>query len=66
MDTISFLRMPDVVARTGLSRSSIYAKVKSGEFPTSIPIGARSVAWRSDHIDQWIQKCIDDSDQGDK
>lgn len=30
------LRMPDVKARTGLSRSSIYAYIKDGKFPQHI------------------------------
>ncbi len=38
------LRRPDVEAVTGLSRSSLYAKMDSGDFPCPVRIGARAVA----------------------
>lgn len=51
---ISILRARDVKARTGLSRSAIYAKIKVGEFPPSISLGTRAVGWPSNEIDEWI------------
>ena len=50
----SLLRLPSVVARTGYSRSSLYALIAKGEFPAPVSLGARAVAWPSDEIDQWI------------
>lgn len=50
----ALLRLPAVSARVGFGRSSIYAKVKKGEFPAPIQIGARVVAWPSAEIDAWI------------
>jgi prophage regulatory protein len=49
-----FLRLPQVKQRTGLSRSSIYAKISLGEFPAPVNLGARAVAWIGAEIDQWI------------
>ncbi len=37
------LRMPVVTGRTGLSRSHIYVKIKSGEFPAQFVLGTRAV-----------------------
>jgi len=51
---ISFLRLPAVKQRTGLSRSSIYAKVADSKFPAPVRLTERAVGWRSDDIDQWI------------
>lgn len=34
------LRLPEVKAKTGFGRSTIYALMASGEFPRSIRIGA--------------------------
>ncbi len=48
MDVI--LRLPAVKSRTGLSRSSIYAKVRTGEFPKPISIGIRSIGWMESEI----------------
>ena len=41
---LSLLRLPAVKARVGLCRSSIYAKIAAGEFPSPINLGARAVA----------------------
>jgi len=49
------LRLPAVKSLTGLSRSTIYAAVKRGEFPTPIPLGARAIGWLSTELDAWIQ-----------
>lgn len=48
-----FLRLPAVIERVGKSRSAIYRDIQSGLFPAPIRIGAQSVAWDSDAIDQW-------------
>ncbi len=54
-------RLPEVMGRTGLSRSTIYHKMSLDEFPHSINLGIRSVGWVSDDVEQWIQDCIDES-----
>ncbi len=51
-DTI--LRLDLVKRRTGLSRSSIYAFIKNGDFPPPIKLGLRCVGWQSQEIDEWI------------
>lgn len=48
------LKRQDVESKTGLSRSSIYAAVKAGNFPEPISIGAHRVAWLEAEVDQWI------------
>lgn len=53
-----FLRLTDVIKRTGLSRSSIYQNIADGNFPTNISLGARSVAWLESEIDAWMQTRI--------
>lgn len=52
--TQSILRLPQVKSRCGLGRSSIYEKIRKGEFPPPIAIGIRARGWLSDEIDQWI------------
>jgi prophage regulatory protein len=49
------LRLKKVCYKTGLSRSSLYVAMKRGEFPKSVSIGKRSVAWKSTDIDEWIE-----------
>ena len=47
-------RLPDVMAHTGLSRSTIYHKMNAHDFPRSVNLGLRSVGWIADEVDQWI------------
>ena len=58
MENISLIRLSEVIRRTGLSRSSIYAAISRKEFPPSIPLGARSVAWIEKEIAHWIEQRI--------
>jgi len=55
----TILRLPDVRARTGLSRSTIYLRIAEGKFPPPINLGERSVGWLESEIDAWIAKRIE-------
>ena len=48
------LKRPEVEAVTGLSRASIYARIKTGAFPVPVRLGPNSVAWRAADIHRWI------------
>lgn len=52
----TFLRRPQVEARTGLPRSTIYDRMKKGSFPKPINLGKRTVAWLSVDIEAWIEQ----------
>ena len=49
-----FLRLPDVMAATGLGRSSIYAFVRDKSFPPPIKVGERASAWDAGEVDAWM------------
>ena len=49
----TFLRRPQVEARTGLKRSTIYQRVRAGSFPAPIRIGPRAVAWLESDVEAW-------------
>jgi prophage regulatory protein len=56
----SLLPRKEVEKRCGLSRSSIYARMKVGTFPKPIHDPDSSIVWwRSSEIDAWIQSRID-------
>ena len=57
----TILRLPEVVKRTGLSRSTIYLKIDQGHFPRQIKLSERAMGWPSSVIDDWIQDRIDES-----
>jgi prophage regulatory protein len=55
MNQSVLLRMPDVIKRVGLSRSSIYAAIREGLFPAPISLlGKRSVAFHEHMVEEWI------------
>ena len=48
------LSLPEVVRLTGLSRSTLYRKVKEGDFPLPVKLGKRAVGWRESEVIAWI------------
>lgn len=55
---VTIIRLPQVKARLGVSRSSIYSLVKSGKLKAPISLGARSVGWLSIDVDEFINSRI--------
>ena len=49
------LKIEEVAARVSLSKSTIYARIRSGVFPKPIALGERRRAWPEDEIDAWIE-----------
>ena len=66
MSDKTILRLPEVLTRTGLSRSSVYAKIATHNFPPSIKLGPRAVGWIADEVEAWIQSRIDVSRSSDE
>ena len=50
------LRLPNVKAITGLSRSTIYLRMSEGSFPRQVNLGSRAVGWLASEIDHWIEE----------
>jgi len=55
---VRFLRLPEVLARTGLSRSTIYVRLEQGRFPRPVSLGGRAVGWIEAEVDEWIRERI--------
>lgn len=47
------LRVPAVMARTGLSRTTIYRRVRAGTFPAPVDLGNGLIGWTDEVIDTW-------------
>jgi prophage regulatory protein len=52
------LRLKQVMESTGLSKSSIYARIAEGTFPKQIPLGPRLVVWLESDIQNWIAEHV--------
>lgn len=57
------LRLPEVISRCGLRRGSIYSRIKDGDFPSPIRLGANSIGWIESEVDAWLQERIRQSRQ---
>jgi len=53
--TDTLLRLPQVRAKVGLSRSTIYRLVDAGKFPRPLKLSAQTVAWRASELDEWLE-----------
>ena len=61
---VRFLRLPEVLARTGLSRSTIYVRLDQGRFPRPVSLGGRAVGWIEAEVDEWVREQIEASRGG--
>ena len=48
--THHILRLPDVKAATGLSRSTLYLRIANGVFPHPVSLGGRAVGWPAHEV----------------
>ena len=48
------VRSAEVLSRTGLSRTTIWRKIRSGDFPAPIQLGPNSVGWPEHEVDAWV------------
>jgi prophage regulatory protein len=58
---LRILRRKQVEARIGLSRSTIYERIKAGTFPAPISLGAKSVGWIESEVDDWLSSQVEKS-----
>ena len=48
------LRRPEVERVCGLSKPTIYRNIAAGTFPRPVKLGERSVGWRVQDIQDWV------------
>jgi prophage regulatory protein len=54
------LRFSDVLSKTGLSRSSVYLRIRAGDFPVPVLLGdGRAVGFLQREVDGWINALAD-------
>lgn len=49
-----FLRLPEVMKRTGLGRSTLYSLISEGEFPRAVLLSKRLVGFVESEVDAWV------------
>lgn len=51
-----FIRLPVILSVIPVSRSSWWAKVKSGVYPQPVKLGANTTAWKAEDIHALIKQ----------
>jgi len=62
------VRLKTVLSRTGLSRSTIYRKIREGTFPPQLKISTNGAGWRESDINRWVAdpatwRAVNDNDE---
>lgn len=52
------VRMREVLRMVGLSRATIYKRIKQGKFPAAVPLGDVAVGWLRSEVEQWITEQV--------
>jgi prophage regulatory protein len=50
----ALVRLSDVCKLVGLSRSSIYSRIREGTFPAAVKLSDHCVRWRREELEGWI------------
>lgn len=56
------IRLKEVKHATGLGRSTIYKYIEDGNFPKSVLLGERAVAWVESEVLGWVKAKIEARD----
>ena len=55
---MAIMRLPAVVQETGLSKATIWRRIRTGDFPQPVRLGgpqSRAVGWRSEEVEEWVE-----------
>lgn len=49
------IRLPEVIKKTGLGRTTLYRMSTAGVFPEAVSLGGKAMGWIEAEIDKWIE-----------
>lgn len=58
---LTILRRKQVESRIGLSRSTLYERIRAGTFPAPVSLGGKAVGWIESEVDAWLTTQIEKS-----
>lgn len=47
--------MTDLVDMLGIPKTSLRRLVDAGDFPAPISLGPRSIGWRAEEVEEWLE-----------
>lgn len=54
-ETCRLIRLKEVLKISGMTRASLYRKIKTQEFPAPVKLSARSVGWVHNEVIAWVE-----------
>lgn len=54
---LKFIKLPEVLSICGMGKTSVYAAIKKGEFPSPAKRG-RSSVWEKGEVQSWVKSCM--------
>ncbi|MEA3553169.1 MAG: AlpA family phage regulatory protein [Campylobacterota bacterium] len=54
----NLIRLPKVMSKTGLAKSTVWWMIANDKFPKQIKISQRVSVWKESDIDEWIEQQI--------
>lgn len=60
VNNMKILRLKQVMAMTGLARSTLYKYIATEGFPAQVKLGARAVGWLEAEVLAWLQSRIEE------
>lgn len=51
---IRLIRLNEVLAMTGLSKSGVYRSIEKRQFPKQVSLDDRAVAWVESEVQAWV------------
>ena len=60
---IRIIRLAEVVRKTGMSRSTIYQRLRSRDFPAPVELGPRAVGFVEKEVDGFLSELVRQRDQ---
>ena len=52
------IRLKEVLHKVGMSKSTLYRLIAAGEFPASVAIANRAVAWEESLVDEYLMRKV--------
>ncbi len=52
----NFIRITDVMKKTGIAKSTIWLWINEDKFPKPIKLSPRITVWEEDKVDQWMNR----------
>lgn len=56
MPLATHLRLPELIQRLGIARSTIYKLIQDGDFPKPVKITRRTSAWNEDEVQAYLNR----------